>query len=519
GRHRCYHDRGWSRAGLALLHRARRHDVPQGWSEPGADRLRLRRDEGHQGERQGRLADGPAGARALVGADELRRRTSARPLHKPGRRGERRGRCPNQGQVRSDQHSDRRRAVPEQGAGRPGTADPSGDGGAPPRHRRPVDGRADRQGTGDGRRPDALQHCRGHEQDGAGGHLLHDQGSPRQERVHLEHGPTGCRPRPPQRRHRDRRGGTRHRDQAGAGDAGGEDLGSGRRAGEGHRRDGEPDPAGGGGPRPRPEAGRVRQIRAGPEGRGRQGVRDPGERPAAAGHRRAGPDRGGPQAGRDRGSGGGDPAPREGVGGDRAEAGTGGAPADRDAGRSRPSAAGIGGKRQRRGVPTRRAGAGRGYQDSGHGRSRDHPGQGRGGGERDAGPRRGLPGVQPGSRDRQAALRDARDRPRDGRATGQGRQDHRRLHRQRRLRGRHRAEPSHRRHGDNGCPGAGSARRADRRQGRRPDAGGAGVGGIGGRDEWEPSDPLERPSGWRHRAERKAGLGRRRGARSRSDRV
>ena len=88
--------------------------------------------------------------------------------------------------VKSDHRidPDRGRAVPHQdrpGARRP---DPAGDGRPPARHHRPAHGRRNRQAAGDGRRPHALHLRRRHEQDGPRSHLVHHQGSPRQERVH-----------------------------------------------------------------------------------------------------------------------------------------------------------------------------------------------------------------------------------------------------------------------------------------------------------------------------------------------
>ena len=71
------------------------------------------------------------------------------------------------------------------GAPRP---DPSGDGRTSARHHRPAYGGRDREAAGDGFRPHARHLRRRHEQDGTGSHLVHHQGSPRQERIHHQHG-------------------------------------------------------------------------------------------------------------------------------------------------------------------------------------------------------------------------------------------------------------------------------------------------------------------------------------------
>ena len=97
-------------------------------------------------------------------------------------------------------------------------ADPPGDGRPFARHHRPVDGGADRQGAGDGGRAHA-RHLRGrHEQDGPGSDFVHHQGSARQERVHLQHGPAGHCAHQARRGNGDRRCGAGHRDQARDGD-------------------------------------------------------------------------------------------------------------------------------------------------------------------------------------------------------------------------------------------------------------------------------------------------------------
>ena len=92
---------------------------------------------------------------AVARADVVRRRADAGPLHQAGRRGHRRGGRADQGEVGSRVDSDRVRAVPDQVARPARGPDPPGDGRAPARHHRPADGRADRQGAGDGRRPHA----------------------------------------------------------------------------------------------------------------------------------------------------------------------------------------------------------------------------------------------------------------------------------------------------------------------------------------------------------------------------
>ncbi|CAA9571024.1 MAG: Inner membrane protein YqiK, partial [uncultured Thermomicrobiales bacterium] len=445
-------------------------DVPQGRAEPGADRLRHGRDQGGEGGRRRRLAARPAGTRVVARTDELRRRADPGPLHEPGCGGQRRSRHPDQGEVRSGQHPDRRRAVPDEGLGRARGVDPFGDGRAPAGNRRPVDGRADRQGAGDGRRPDALQRGRGHEQDGARSHLVHDPGSPRQQRLHPEYGTTGRCRHQAHRRHRDRRGGTRHGDQAGAGDARSEDLRGGGRAGEGHRRNREPYPPGGSGARPRSEAGGVRRRRPAAEGRSRQGLRDPDGHPAAKDHDGGGQDRASPETGRDRGPGSRDPAPREGVDRDRAPRRRGGAAADRDPGRSRAPAPRVAGERRRRGRSAPRAGRRRGGPRPRPGGCRRAPRQGRGRSERHAGQGLGIQGIQPGRGPGSGGRRPAGGRPRPGRTAGQRRQDHRRLDRSRRCRRLgSRSEPGYRRHRDDGGSSAGARRGTNRGQRQQDD--------------------------------------------------
>ena len=84
----------------------------------------------------------------------------------------------------------------------------------PARDHRPAHGGRDRQAAGNGRRPHALHLRRRYEQDGAGSHLVHDQRSPRQKRLHHQHGPARYRPDQAGRRRRRRRSRARHRDQA-----------------------------------------------------------------------------------------------------------------------------------------------------------------------------------------------------------------------------------------------------------------------------------------------------------------
>ena len=97
----------------------------------------------------------------------------------------------------------------------PRGADPAGDGRAPARHHRAAHGGRDREAAGDGGRPHALHLRRRHEQDGAGGDLVHHQGSARQERIHLQHGASRHRAYQARRRRRYSRGGARHRHPAG----------------------------------------------------------------------------------------------------------------------------------------------------------------------------------------------------------------------------------------------------------------------------------------------------------------
>jgi hypothetical protein len=78
-----------------------------------------------------------------------------------------------------------------------------------------TNGRADRQGTGNGWRPHAIyMRCR-HEQDGTRRRELHDQGSARQERVHHQHGASGRGADQAGRGRRRCRSGSRYGHQAG----------------------------------------------------------------------------------------------------------------------------------------------------------------------------------------------------------------------------------------------------------------------------------------------------------------
>ncbi len=158
--------------------------------------------------------DGGKLPRAVSGTDELRCRSAAGSLHQAGRGRNRGSRGPDQGAQRPGIDSHRGRAVSHQAAAAARRPDPPGHGRPPARHHRPVDRGADREGAGDGGRPHARHLRRRHEQDGSRGHFLHHQGSARQERVHLQHGPAGYCPHQARRGNGHRRRRARHRHQA-----------------------------------------------------------------------------------------------------------------------------------------------------------------------------------------------------------------------------------------------------------------------------------------------------------------
>ena len=127
--------------------------------------------------------------RAQPGTDELRCGAAAGSLHQAGRGCDGGSSGADQSAQRPGIDPYRSRTVSDQVPHEREGADPAGDGGPPARHHRPVDRGADRQGAGDGGRAHA-RHLRGrHEQDGSGGNFVHHQGSSRQERIHLQHGP------------------------------------------------------------------------------------------------------------------------------------------------------------------------------------------------------------------------------------------------------------------------------------------------------------------------------------------
>ena len=95
--------------------------------------------------------------------------------------------------------------------------DSAGDGRPSARHHRPVDGGADCERAGDGGRAHARDLRGRHEQDGARGDFVHDQGSARQERIHLQHGPAGCGAHQARCGDGNGRCGARYGDQAGDG--------------------------------------------------------------------------------------------------------------------------------------------------------------------------------------------------------------------------------------------------------------------------------------------------------------
>ena len=76
-----------------------RQAVPQGGAARGAHRLRLPRHARRQGPRHGDLPDGRKLPRAVAGADVVRRRAEAGPLHEAGRRGHGRSGRADQGEV------------------------------------------------------------------------------------------------------------------------------------------------------------------------------------------------------------------------------------------------------------------------------------------------------------------------------------------------------------------------------------------------------------------------------------
>ena len=221
---------------------------------------------------------------------------------------------------------------------RPRGADPAGDGRPPARHHRPAHGGRDREAAGDGGRPHALHLRRRHEQDGPGGDLVHHQGSSRQERIHHQHGPAGRRAHQARRRRGHRRSRARHRHQARHRAARiGDRQGAGRPGARGGG-DGFAGRAGRGATRSRGEEGDLRRVGEAPAGAGRQGVRDPDQRHAAAGDGRGGEDPAGGEGAAGQGAGSRNPAPRERADRHRAEGRRDRAPAHRDAGRSRAAA-------------------------------------------------------------------------------------------------------------------------------------------------------------------------------------
>ena len=205
------------------------HSVPderngQALSQSGAarstHRVRPGRNARRAGTRHARVPDGAGLPRSVAGTDVVRRGAATGSVHQARRRGDGGSGGADQGEVRSRIDSDRGRAVPHQdrsGARRP---DPAGDGRPPARHHRPAHGGRNREAAGDGFRPHARHLRRRHEQDGSGSHLVHHQGSSRQERVHHQHGQAGRGPHQARCRRGHRRSRSRHRDQARAGDSG-----------------------------------------------------------------------------------------------------------------------------------------------------------------------------------------------------------------------------------------------------------------------------------------------------------
>ena len=141
---------------------------------------------------------------AVARADVVRRRARATAVHLAGRRGRRRGRLADQGQVGPREHPHRRRAIPDQASRRARGAAAAGHGRPPARHRRLAQGGRDRQGARDRRRPRARQRLRRPEQDGPRRRVVHHQEGHRRERLHQQHGSPGHRPGQARSRHRHR---------------------------------------------------------------------------------------------------------------------------------------------------------------------------------------------------------------------------------------------------------------------------------------------------------------------------
>src|SRR5713226_2628921 len=114
-----------------------RQNVSQGRAARSADRIRNGRHTCLHRQRRHHFSDGADLQGFVAGADVVRRRSAAEPLHQSGRGGHRRSGGANQSEVGQGIDSHRRRAVPYQAAGAARGADPAGDGRSPARDHGP----------------------------------------------------------------------------------------------------------------------------------------------------------------------------------------------------------------------------------------------------------------------------------------------------------------------------------------------------------------------------------------------
>ncbi len=186
---------------------------------------------------------------------------------------------------------------------------------------------------------DARHLRRRHEQDGPGSDFVHHQGSPRQERIHLQHGPSGHRPHQARRRRRRGRSRARHRHQARRSNARGRGRQSAGRSGARAGRNALAGQTGRSHARSRNQEGA--RISKPPRNSRPRPTKPTTSRPMSCSSRWS-PKQVKVQQVRkgagDQSAGGRNPAPRERTDRDRAEAGGNGAPPHRNAGRGREGA-------------------------------------------------------------------------------------------------------------------------------------------------------------------------------------